>query len=79
VLCGGAKVGAMKMMQRKTVKVSKTSAPLEAKMSASPKAVAMPTYEAIAKRSYELFLARGGESGRDVEDWLQAEADLRKN
>ena len=68
----------MKLLQRKTVKASKTSAPLEAKISASSK-VAMPTYEAIAKRSYELFLARGGETGHDVEDWLQAEADLRTN
>jgi hypothetical protein len=68
----------MKLMQRKTVKTSKTSAPLEAKLSASAK-VAMPTYEAIAKRSYERFLARGGEAGHDVEDWLQAEADLRTN
>jgi hypothetical protein len=68
----------MKTMQRKTVKTSKTSAPLEAKMSTSTK-VAPPTYEAIAKRSYELFLSRGGEAGHDVEDWLQAEADLRKS
>ncbi|MDB4983434.1 MAG: hypothetical protein JWM82_4186 [Myxococcales bacterium] len=68
----------MKTMQRKTVKTSKTSAPLEAKMSMSKKAD-LPSYEAVAKRSYELFLARGGEAGHDVEDWLQAEADLRKN
>ena len=77
----GVKVVTMKSIQRKTVKTSKTSAPLEVKMStrtAAP-AVAMPSYDAIAKRSYELFLARGGEAGHDVEDWLQAEADLRKN
>ncbi len=32
--------------------------------------------EQIARRAYELFLARGGEHGHDVEDWLQAEREL---
>ena len=27
--------------------------------------------------AYERFLARGGVDGRDVEDWLAAESDLR--
>ena len=31
----------------------------------------------IAKRAYEKCLARGGEHGHDVEDWLQAELELR--
>ena len=31
----------------------------------------------IARRAYELFLARGGEHGHDVEDWVQAERELR--
>jgi len=30
----------------------------------------------IAHRAYEYFLARGGEHGHHVEDWLAAEADL---
>jgi hypothetical protein len=30
----------------------------------------------IARRAYDLYLARGGESGHDVEDWLQAEREL---
>ena len=37
---------------------------------------APPTSEAIAARSYELYLARGREDGHDVEDWLAAEAEL---
>jgi hypothetical protein len=36
-----------------------------------------PTQEQIARRAYELFAARGGEHGHDVEDWLQAERELR--
>jgi hypothetical protein len=35
-----------------------------------------PITEAIAKRAYELFLARGGENGHDLDDWLQAEREL---
>jgi hypothetical protein len=31
----------------------------------------------VARRAYDLYLARGCESGHDVEDWLQAERDLR--
>ena len=36
-----------------------------------------PSCEEIEKLAYEIFLQRGGESGRDVEDWLQAEQTLR--
>lgn len=32
--------------------------------------------ELIARRAYELYLARGGEHGRDIEDWLRAENEL---
>jgi len=31
----------------------------------------------IARRAYELYLARGGEGGQDIDDWLQAEQELR--
>jgi len=31
----------------------------------------------IARRAYDLFLSRRGEHGHDVEDWLQAERELR--
>jgi hypothetical protein len=32
----------------------------------------------VACRAYELHLARGCEHGHDVEDWLQAEQELRE-
>lgn len=35
----------------------------------------LPT-EQIGQRAYELYLERGGEDGRDVEDWLAAEKEL---
>jgi hypothetical protein len=30
----------------------------------------------IARRAYELYLARGRQDGHDVEDWLRAESEL---
>ena len=32
--------------------------------------------EEIARRAHELHVQRGGEHGRDVEDWLRAEREL---
>jgi len=33
--------------------------------------------EEIARRAYELYLARGGADGSEQEDWLQAERELQ--
>jgi hypothetical protein len=68
----------MKFLGRKTVKAEKTSAPMvkASKTPAGGKAHAAPTHAEIATRSYELFLARGGEPGHAEEDWLTAEAEL---
>jgi hypothetical protein len=32
--------------------------------------------ENIARRAHELYLQRGGEHGKDVEDWVRAEKEL---
>ncbi|MGK5083039.1 DUF2934 domain-containing protein [Bdellovibrionota bacterium FG-1] len=32
----------------------------------------------IAKRAYELYLAKGRKNGNEKEDWLKAEAELRQ-
>jgi ribosome-binding protein aMBF1 (putative translation factor) len=36
------------------------------------------TREQIATRAYEIYVARGGSHGYDIEDWLQAERELRR-
>lgn len=36
------------------------------------------TQEKIAQRAYEIYLARGGQPGCEVDDWLRAEAELRQ-
>ena len=33
----------------------------------------------VARRAYDLYLARGREDGHDVEDWLQAQRDLNES
>jgi hypothetical protein len=35
------------------------------------------TSDDIARHAYALYLARGGEHGHDVDDWLQAERELQ--
>ncbi len=37
-----------------------------------------PSHEEISRRAYEIYLARGGEQGREAEDWFQAERELRE-
>ena len=39
--------------------------------------VGVASSEAVAVRAYELFQARGGEPGRDLDDWLRAEQELQ--
>lgn len=41
-----------------------------------PATIAALRDEEIARRAYEIFLARGGEHGHDAEDWLQAEREI---
>jgi Protein of unknown function (DUF2934) len=36
-----------------------------------------PSQEQIARRAYEIFLARGGKQGDPEQDWFQAERELR--
>jgi hypothetical protein len=40
--------------------------------------VELAARDAIAVRAYELFEERGREPGRDVDDWLRAEHELKK-
>ena len=39
--------------------------------------VTQPNPAEIAKRAHELYLARGGAHGYDLDDWLQAERELK--
>jgi Protein of unknown function (DUF2934) len=42
-------------------------------------AMSGPEFNArVARKAYELFEGRGGETGRDVEDWLEAERRVKE-
>jgi hypothetical protein len=36
-----------------------------------------PSHEQIARRAYEIFLARSGTPGNPEQDWFQAERELK--
>ncbi len=37
-----------------------------------------PTREEIELRAHQIYVERGGTPGQEVEDWLQAERELRE-
>ena len=37
-----------------------------------------PSPDQVAQRAYDLYRLRGGEDGHDMDDWFQAEAQLRQ-
>jgi|HubBroStandDraft_6_1064221.scaffolds.fasta_scaffold1228893_2 hypothetical protein len=41
--------------------------------------ISQPTYteDEVRQRAYEIFLARNGGEGDELDDWLKAEAELR--
>ena len=61
---------------RKTVKAKESAAKSVKAVSGKGASAPAPTSAEIAKRSYELYLARGAQPGHEVEDWLAAEAEL---
>jgi Protein of unknown function (DUF2934) len=38
----------------------------------------LPTHEEIERRAHEIYLKRGGQHGSDMDDWLAAEAELKR-
>lgn len=51
---------------------------LNAEVSEAPVAIDLAEEQEaqIRQRAYELFVARGQEDGHDLEDWVQAEAEI---
>jgi hypothetical protein len=44
---------------------------------ASNNAAYDPTYDEIAEAAYQRYLQRGGADGRDFDDWVEAERELK--
>jgi Protein of unknown function (DUF2934) len=36
----------------------------------------LPLEEQLSRRAHEIYLERGGQDGSDLEDWIQAEAEI---
>ena len=50
----------------------------KAKRAPKPRALSVTiANDDIARRAYDLYLARGREPGHDVDDWMNAERELR--
>jgi hypothetical protein len=62
--------------RKKTTEPNPESIPASATPRISEGSSASVDRERIASRAYELYVARGGTHGRDMQDWLEAEAEL---
>jgi hypothetical protein len=65
--------------QKKTSKVAapkRASAKAAAASSASASQDAGLSYDLVKARAYELYVSRGGEHGRDQDDWFRAEQEI---
>lgn len=54
-----------------------TQSRVTSKENAAKPQLPAPTREQIQKRAYEIYSARGGVPGRELDDWLQAEHELK--
>jgi len=67
-------------MQKKSITKTKAggrnSATALPKRKSNSSRIPNPSREEIARRAYEIYLARGQTGGREVEDWVQAEREL---
>jgi hypothetical protein len=46
-------------------------------LKAAAAAAQLPLEERLQRRAYELYVLRGNESGSEIDDWLQAEDEIR--
>ena len=58
--------------------VSSQSAPAEASDTGSTSMASEPSEEDIRLRAYHKYLSRGGNHGHHVEDWVEAEEELKR-
>jgi len=62
-------------MQTKSINKPR-STPATTQFAAVEKPKTAPTRDEIARRAYEIYVARGKTGGSDTEDWFQAEREL---
>ena len=57
----------------------KPKEPITPERTAHPTQTPSELQEQIRRRAYELYEQRGGEDGRELDDWLQAEAEVTQS
>ena len=62
-----------KSKEHKNVESQATFAPQREAVNTSADS---PRFEEIRIRAYEIYIERGGQTGHDLDDWLQAEREL---
>lgn len=53
-----------------------TELPSVSEEAEAPEDITQPSHPEVETRAFELYQKRGGEDGRDLEDWLTAEEQL---
>jgi hypothetical protein len=48
------------------------------KRAKEPPPETLPLQERIRRRAYELYVERGNQAGSELDDWLQAEEEIRR-
>jgi hypothetical protein len=61
------------MKKRRQIQKSQNESAPAAKTPGPP-----PTPDEIRRRAHEIFLARGGVPGKELDDWLLAERELKR-
>ena len=67
------------MPKTTTTKATTKEKPDRRKTPARSKGAPGISDDIIARRAFEFYCERGGDHGRDVDDWLQAERELRSS
>lgn len=73
----GSNRGALRFLIRRGFRSSGTSAGVCRVALSVDGRSSMSVRHSVRQRAYQLYLARGGEHGKDLEDWLAAECELR--
>ena len=73
-----AKTTAIDQRELASVNAPATAAAADASASMPAPSVSLdPSYDEIAEAAYRRYLSRGGSHGRDFDDWIEAERELR--
>lgn len=51
---------------------------MKSRTTRDPQSDETPAQQTIQQRAYDLYLRRGQEQGHELEDWLQAEREMRE-